>query len=353
MLLHTYIRSSLEEERRTSGLEESCLVGYTGRTASGMVKEMLNPHGGAKIHPPTSPSVSDSTVSDDSVFSPTERTYSSSDAGRRTPQFAWKGKDFYTCKEELARAITSEEEEEEEEEEEGTDEESSTSTSSRQSYKDLTTSNSSMSSVGTCNSEEGGGGGGGGGNTTPSRKKGNSVSPRNRNGMSVSVSAINIASPSKPRMRNFLRGVKEEKSIPDLYGTKKKKKSSDPGYFTLRPTKTKSKNQANNKNRFSMKPRLKATRSIEAEITPPSPLHVHGNEGGDHLIRHSATRRGKRVSRDFSQPSSTIPESSYSLEITKINIVFRNTRTEVPCRGERGAWQETWGVVGDKGALSR
>ena len=283
--------------------EDDEMVGFTGRTASGMVQEMLKPLSSPKRSVPSSPS-------DDSIFtSSIERTFLPGNVGSRSHSIWSMPKAVLHKFEEEHTATSGEEEEEEEEESDG-----DSSTSSRQSYsKESTTSNSSASSI----SEEG---------SPDNRGFSRSQPLGNRNGMFRSV--MNIHPPIKEKRGLFNRGSKEkeERSLPDLYNKScktRRQKISDPGYHTFHSSKSKK-----TQHRFSMKPKHQST---EYEITSPSLSSTIDDSAAKKLIRQSAIRRGKQ---DLSQPSLTIPESSYSLEINNVNVIFKTTKIEVPCRGK-------------------
>ena len=269
-----------------------------------------------------------SSAGKDSLLMSSERTLSSSNIERSTPSqkqiTKWQEvrHEMYKCQEELVSPVdtaTSEDEEESDEE---------CSTSSQQSYKDSVTSNSSISSVSTCTSEEG----------TPNGQAKSEGNLSFRNGLSHAHSVMAIESPTRAKKKLFGRNSsREEKSSSGSIKSKtKRQKSSDPGYWTLRPNKSKDKIQRGK--RFSSIKPNKISRSVEAEISSPSPVVIESPEttSAKSLNRQPAIRskRGTRISRDFSQPSSlTIPESSVSFEVHKVNVIFKTTVMEVPCRG--------------------
>ena len=146
------------------------------------------------------------------------------------------------------------------------------------------------------------------------------------------------------------------------FNSKRSQKISDPGYFTFRrPVMGKAKNKPKAKkmsHRFSMKPQKMM--SVAAEISSPSSVvktssgsnssivggggassstapttPVGGSPEAGSLTRQTAFRskRGTRISRGFSTEY-VIPEASFNLEISKVNVLFKSTKMEVPCKGE-------------------
>lgn len=313
--------------------EDMDLIRYTGRTASGMIKDMFNPHAvsspGKTI--PHSPSTSTSSASNDSMFASPERTSSCSDSSHHRVS-SWRiPQEMYECQEELVgvgETLSSGEEAEEEEDDDG-----SSSLSSPKHGRSSVPSNSSDGGTSSCRE------------SMLCKSEGGA-----RNGLlSHGQSMIFIGSPSKrSKKKGFGRRIssEEENVSPDRFlqnfnpKSKKPQKPVDPGYFTFRrPNKSKSKGKKT-AHRFSMKPQKLA--SMAAEISSPSSVVVKSNvpfpslpsgEGTTSLTRHSAFRnkRGTRINQAFSD---TIPEASYTLEMTMVPVIFKTTKMEVPCRGE-------------------
>lgn len=331
--------------------EESNFVEYTGRTASGMIKDMLSSHRSSFSAVPPSPSTSImSSASIDSVLTSSD---SCSETGHQSPTNWTVPQEIYESQEEVGsggETVTSASEEEEGEEEDGegegededeevrkNDEASLQFLYSREngakdsmaSSSSISSVSSSISSVSTSASEEG-------------LCKSETYTARNNGALSQSMLALHSPVKSrKSRMSMFGKNGREDKSAPDLFlqnfnpNKTRLQKMSDPGYFTLRrPNKVKGKQRATKSpHRFSIKPHK--SRTIEAEISSPSPMTGSNGDPSTSekpLIRQSAIRskRGTRISPGVSQ---TIPETSYSFEISKVNVCFKNTKMEVPCRG--------------------
>ena len=346
-------RKNSQEEEEKEGEEEE-FVRFTGRTASGMIKDMFNPYmmsSPGKTIPPSPSSTSVSSVSNDSVFASPERTSSCSENVHRSAASNWKiSREMYECQQELVSAsetITSEEEEGEDEREEGEAEEakgnggglSKPSKGSGSNISNL--SGSSTSSSGASTSEDG----------ALCRSEGGDSFRGERNGMSHGQSMIAINSPAK-KTKLFGRSSssRDESLSPDRFlqnfnPKNKTSKAIDQGYFTLRRS-NKPKGKAKKKpgNRFSMRPQK--LMSVAAEISSPSAVtktsiassaqssSPAASASDTSLIRHPAFRskRGMRIGQSFSD---TIPEASFTFEITSVTVVFKSTKMEIPCRGEK------------------
>lgn len=142
--------------------------------------------------------------------------------------------------------------------------------------------------------------------------------------------------------KRFTKTFEEEYSSPEVFIQKlktknQKEKDSDSGFFTMRPKKHK-KLLAGPKStkRFSLKPRK--VHSIEAlEISHPAlsqPVVVHQTETAGKCLSRSSAIRGKKGKKGCSQPTLVIPESSYSFEVTNVNVLFKGNTVKVACRGE-------------------
>jgi hypothetical protein len=173
-----------------------------------------------------------------------------------------------------------------------------------------------------------------------------------RNGMALShgQSMIAISSPARQgKKKLFSRSSsgRDDKSNPDKFlqnfnPKNKTQKIIDPGYITLRRSKPKAKSKGKKvPNRFSMKPQK--IMSVAAEISSPSSVTKMniGNPSAlsslasESLTRHPAIRskRGMRIGQTGF--SDTIPEASFTFEISNVPVVFKNTKMEIPCRGEK------------------
>lgn len=337
-----------QEEEEKEGEEE--FVKFTGRTASGMIKDMFNPYmmsSPGKTIPPSPSSVSISSVSNDSVFASPERTSSCSENAHRRASSSWKTpREMYESQQELVSAsetITSEEEEGEEEggaEEAKESEEGESPKSSKEgNSKDPNLSCSSTSSSASTGED-----------STLCRSEGGDNFRGERNGMSHGQSMITISSPAKKKIFGRSSSSRDERLSPDRFlqnfnPKNKVTKASDQGYFTLRHS-NKPKGKAKKKpgNRFSMRPQK--LMSVAAEISSPSAVikasiassipsssSPSASASDAALIRHPAFRskRGMRIGQSFSD---TIPEASFTYEITNVPVVFKNTKMDISCRGK-------------------
>lgn len=343
LLLFVPNRPLKEKTKEQEDGEEGHYVRLTGRTASGMVQEMLEIHTSAQKGPfplGARPLLSPGSLQHSryDLISP-ERTLSSggteslhgkarTDQHHLTTRWKEMGKGGESFKLEMGTNAWSEEEEEERIDD-------SASTSSHQSSVFNNDSFSSLSSCSTCTSEEGN-------NGISSSMSERSLTLAHHNGFSQSTLNITATTEKKKLLR---KSNKDGHSSPEMFirqiKTKdQKQKVADSGFFTMRPKKPKVKQLSGIKstNRFSFKPRK--AHSIEApEITHPSPmpLIVHRNETtAKSLNRQVAIRgkKGKRASIDFSQPNLAIPESSYSFEVTNVHVIFKGKSMDVSCRGE-------------------
>lgn len=314
---------------------------YTGRTASGMIKDMFNPYtmpSPGKTIPPSPSTTSTSSVSNDSVFASPERTSSYSESARYSPS-SWN-----ECQREhlsTSETITSEEEGDLEEEAEDT---SNGSFSVSFSSKNSNPSTSSISSISTNASVEG---------TLCRSEGGENIQGGGILSHGQSMTAINSAAAKRGKKKAFGRSSSSrDETSPDRFlqnfnpKNKMQKVPSDQGYFTFRrPNKSKAKSKGKKMaHRFSMKPQKMHMVSVSAEISSPSAVTKAsiGNTSSSHspcagetsLTRHPAFRskRGMRIGQSFSD---TIPEASFTFEMSAVPVVFKSTKMEVPCRGER------------------
>lgn len=313
------------EEEKDS--EPEYTLRYTGRTASGMIRDMFNPYtvsSPGKAVPPSPSTTSTSSASNDSVFASPEHTSSYSE---NTHSRGWKiPREMYGCQEELSagETMTSEEEgyiEEEEEGGKGSDGSPFMSSKHRSSITSSDISTSTSEEATFCKSD-------GGDNI--------------RNGMFHGQSMLSIDSPSKRNKKKVFgrSSSREERSSPDRFlqnfnPKNTVQKMNDSGYCTFRRPNKKSKG----KKRFSMKP--PRITSVVTEISSPAAVmkssistsSLSTPVGEVSLVRHPAFRskRGTRIGQTFSD---TIPEASFTLEISIVNVVFKSTKMEVPCRGE-------------------
>ena len=329
--------ASKQAEKAEESEEEIGYVGYVGRTASGMIRDMFTPHGsfssssvnGAEKMVPLSPSsTSISSASNDSVLASPERTIAASGespSGWRIPR------EIYECQEELVgtrEALSSDEEREGEGE--GSDTEGCSSISSLRSqnslFRNSVASNSSISSAGTSASDEGPSG----------RTEMFSRSLVSRN------SVISLVSPStsKKALKMFYRS-KEAKSEPDVFlqscnlgnGPKTQKVPFHGSVNTLNRTPKKSKLKG--RRRISLKPSKSRPNNIEATISSPAILDSGSGSGpGDGGLTRQIAIRGKRGTRIERNVSQTIPETSYSFEVSKVKVFFKSAELEVTCRGK-------------------
>ena len=351
--------------------EETFYVGFTGRTASGMLKDMFNPYspfsspGRIVHHHPgsTSPSFSASSVSTDSIVMSPERTSSCSEPG---PSL-WKipRESFESHEEEeivsAGETVTSDDEEEDKNGEgEGADEgrgsdEGHSPASSRSSggFKNSMPSTSSISSISTNTSDDA---------AESAMRSEETGGTTMRNGL-LSRSLLTMSDSPLRKMRGGKKSLfsksssKEEMSASDVFlqnfnPKAHTKKVSDPGFYTIRrPNSNKGKNKAKGSKRFSIKPSSSAkARSVDAEISSPSPVVISSasldsptsNGGGEKpLMRQTAIRSKKGMRINQGGYTQTIPEASYVLELSKINAVFKSNKMEVPCRGEQRGWGST------------
>lgn len=332
-------------------MEETCYVGFTGRTASGMLKDMFNPYSpfsspGRMIILPgsASPSISASSLSNESVVMSPEKTSNSSESGRPNSPFS---KEVGEYQEMISAGETVTSDEERGEEGEGDDrmedqgsENSSTPSSQNDSgFKGSMVSTSSISSVSTSTSDD---------NDVATLCRSEETGQLGmRNGLfSHSTLTIN-GSPARKAKKKTLFGKsqsKEEVSASDLFLQNfnpkvHNKKISDPGFYTIRRPNSAKVKKGKGSKRFSMKP--PKVRSVDAEISSPAPVTISAaespNAGEKPLIRQTAIRgkKGTRISQGLSQ---VIPEASYALEITTVNAIFKSNKMEIPCRG-RGSFQ--------------
>lgn len=297
------------------------LVGYTGRTASGMVKEMLNTRSSRCISSADSDadsavySLSEDAPGRDSVFDsfilngasvlsmkhkgkrPTMPTFTAT--GGRVPSEMYQIQDQLVFLNEHVLAVSDGEAD--------SDDESAHSLppSFLDSPRDSLTSGSTSS--GTSNST-----GGESRSSTP-------TSPLKKD------EKLSKSATMKPSSEQLAPG----------------KKGLERGYATLRPNRNKSKTKppSVSGNRFPFFRKKKNSAPSEMNISPPSPTSPSPQESPSKLTRNRQSRsafrkeRGSRRITNKEQP--TIPESSYSFQIKTVNVVFRgSSKMEVPCRGE-------------------
>lgn len=323
-----------EEKEEERDRDDESFVRFTGRTASGMIKDMFNPYTtstpGKAI--PSSPSANSISSASMSYCEGAHHSFSS----WRVPKEMCEHQEGLMS---TSGIFTSEEDEEggiEEEEEDNPklgDETSSVSSVSSESSKKSIPSNSSFSSTSTTASEEG--------------ALCKSENPQKNGILSHGVSMTAICSPRRTMKKVFGRknSGKDEKSSPDRFlenfnPKNKTQKIADQGYFTFRRPNKKPKGKKPG-HRFSMRPQKMV--SVTAEISSPSgvvktsisPSALSSDGDAASLMRHPAFRskRGMRIGHSLSD---TIPEASFTLEISTVPVVFKTTKMDVPCRGQWG-----------------
>ena len=303
--------------------------GVTGRTASGMVQEMLD-------LPPSTSHKEDGTLPDSPAFvssaevcgfalvSP-ERTRSSSgfDRGSFHPRkmFRWK-------KRQESADFAEERVENGWNEEEGGEGVASSQVVVKESSSSISSFTSDDSGVCLGSSM----------NSTHLTERPHPHVQRNgisQPSLGTSVSPGNKSPPVRP-------AVKEGMSSPDF--TMKTRDRSYDGFFTLRPKK-KSKQPNKTSSRLFPRKSHKYHCSEAPEITGPSPkitgpaplpVIQHEEMESKSLNRQVAVRgkkvTGKTSGDDMATP--TIQEVLYPLEVTKVTVEFKGVECEVGCRGE-------------------
>ena len=237
----------------------------------------------------------------------------------------------------------SEEEEKDEEDEEGEEEDGGSVSSSHQRMM-LKESSSSISSCSTSTSEDSGVGSLSNSMMAASYPN-RPLSLAHRNGMSQPSM---VTSSQSDRKRFSMKVVREGLSSPDVYGRQAKtKEKSHEGFFTMRPKtkRSKPKQPPGMKASRAFSRKSKKAYSLEApEITGPSPMPIiiQHEEGEAKSLNRQIAVRGKKNKahggHDLAQ--ATIPETSYPLEVTTVNMEFKGVKCEVGCRGE--CWWNTY-----------
>ena len=307
----------------------------TGRTASGMVQEMLDlapPTARKELPLDTLPITSPKSVSARFTLLSPERTLSSSGvegvAYTRRKYGRRKRQESSEFKEEPVEHVWSENEEEEEGEESD-----GRSPPQGVSLKDY--SSSSISSCSTNTSDDSG-----------VCSLSNSISSNNlsdrphhphmcRNGMSQPATGTH-----SDKKRFSMKVAKDGFSSPDMFGRQAKvKEKVHDGFFTMRPKKSKSRQPPGMKNsRPFSRSKTKKYQCMEApEITGPAPMPVviqHEETETKSLTRQSAMRGKNSGKSAGGQTQPTIMEVSYPLEVTMVTVEFKGVECEVACRGE-------------------
>lgn len=315
--------------------------GVTGRTASGMVQEMLDLAPSTDHEDPlpldTLPDSSPlhlasggGKCSPYALISP-ERTQSSSGLERCYPRNRWKKQRQESAdisKQGVEQAWSEEEDDDDDDDDEaGSDAKGS---SSHQTIFLKDSSSSSISSCSTSTSEDSGVSG------LSSSMSSTTLSDRTHG--HASKNGLSQYTQSHTEKKRFtLKGVKENFSSPDMFGRQKKtKEKGNDIFFTMRPKKSKSKQPSGIKgSRLSRK--IHKYQCAEApEISRPAMPIIEHEESENKVLTRQIAVRGKKMNKSVGHDivQSTIMETSYPLEVTKVTIEFKGVLCEIGCRGK-------------------